>query len=144
MSSRTATVDWRGSLVHGAGAIELTSSGRATFEYSLATRAAEASAVTSPEELLAAAYASCYAMQLAALLDPGPDESPHLHVQAAVTQGGPEVDFGIVAIALTVRGSHLAGTEGEFIATARDAAARCPVGRALSSVPVTVDAQLAA
>ncbi|AQA01518.1 hypothetical protein BVC93_02680 [Mycobacterium sp. MS1601] len=143
MSSRTSTVDWHGSLVEGSGTVELTSSGQGSFEYSLATRASVAATVTSPEELLAAAYASCYAMQLAALLDSAPDKAPHLHVEVVVTQGGPDVDFGIIAIELAVVGHDVPGSEADFIATAREASAKCPVGRALSAVPITVDARVA-
>jgi osmotically inducible protein OsmC len=88
-----STVEWHGSLVGGSGSVALTSSGQATFDYSLATRAADQASTTSPEEQLAAAYASCYAMQLSALLDPGPDESPDLHVEVVVP-GSSEVHKG--------------------------------------------------
>jgi lipoyl-dependent peroxiredoxin len=142
MSTRVSTVEWHGSLVGGSGSIELTSSGQATFDYSLATRAADQATATSPEELLAAAYASCYAMQLSALLDPGPDESPHLHVEAVVTQGGPEVDFGIVGIVLTVRGRGIDATNEQFVELANTASSVCPIGRALAAVTVSVDATL--
>lgn len=142
MSVRTASADWQGGLVTGSGTIALTSSGEGTFDYSLATRAADQAKTTSPEELLAAAYASCYAMQLSALLDPGPDETPVLHVEAVVTQGGPEVDFGIVSIGLSVRARDLDSSDEAFIELARTASSMCPIGRALSTVPVTVDAAL--
>ena len=143
MSSRKASVDWRGPLVGGSGSIELTSSRQATFEYSLATRSADSASATSPEELLAAAYASCYAMQLAALLEPGRDQSPHLRVEVVVSQGGPEVDFGIVAIDVSVVGHDVPVSADDFVATALDASVKCPVGRALSPVAVTVDARVA-
>lgn len=142
MSTRVATVDWHGSLVEGSGVIDLTSSGQANFDYSLSTRAADQASTTSPEELLAAAYASCYAMQLAALIDPGAQEVVDLSVEAIVTQGGPEVDFGITGIALVVRGRGLERTEEEFVELAQTASAVCPIGRALSAVAVTVDAAL--
>ncbi|MGB3482978.1 MAG: OsmC family peroxiredoxin [Mycobacterium sp.] len=142
MSTRVSTVRWRGSLVGGSGSIELTSSGQASFDYSLATRASDQASTTSPEELLAAAYASCYAMQLAALIDPGPDEAPDLHVEVVVTQGGPEVDFGIADIALIVRGRGVDRTDEQFVDLARTASSMCPIGRALSAVKISVDAAL--
>jgi osmotically inducible protein OsmC len=142
MSTRVATADWRGSLVGGSGSIALTSSGQATFDYSLATRAADRASTTSPEELLAAAYASCYAMQLSALLDPGADETPVLHVEAVVTQGGPEVDFGIAGIELLVRGGGIAKTAEEFAELAKTASTLCPIGRALAGTDVSVEAAL--
>jgi lipoyl-dependent peroxiredoxin len=141
MSTRVSTVSWNGSLVGGSGSISLPSTST-TFDYSLATRAADRATTTSPEELLAAAYASCYAMQLAALLDPGDGESPELHVEVAVTQGGPDIDFGIADIALTVKCAGLNRTEREFADLAFTASAVCPVGRALSGTPVSVDAVL--
>lgn len=142
MSTRVSTVEWHGPLVGGSGSIELTSSGQSRFDYSLATRAADEASTTSPEELLAAAYASCYAMQLSALLDPGPDEKLALHVEAVVTQGGPEVDFGIAGIVLLVRGRGVDATNDSFVEVANTASSTCPIGRALSGVPVTVDAAL--
>jgi osmotically inducible protein OsmC len=142
MSTRVATAEWHGSLVGGAGTIALTSSGQATFDYSLATRSADAATTTSPEELLAAAYASCYAMQLSALLDPGPEETPTLHVEVVVTQGGPEIDFGIADIALTVRGRGLNRTNDQFVDLANTASSVCPIGRALAGVKISVDAAL--
>ncbi|CAN5422016.1 OsmC family peroxiredoxin [soil metagenome] len=133
-------MQWRGPLVGGTGTIELSSSGQATFDYSLATRAADSASSTSPEELLAAAYASCYAMQLAALLDPGADHPPQLKVEATVTQGGPEVDFGIVHIELIVRGREIERTNEQFAELAQTASSICPIGRALSTVEIRVDA----
>ncbi len=142
MSTRVATAEWQGSLVGGSGSIALTSSGQATFDYSLATRAADQASTTSPEELLAAAYASCYAIQLSALLDPGPGEVPALHVEAVVTQGGPEVDFGIAEITLHVRGRDIKVTNEQFVELAHTASSVCPIGRALSGVKISVDAAL--
>ncbi|CAN5240638.1 hypothetical protein BH09ACT9_BH09ACT9_40830 [soil metagenome] len=69
MPTRTARTAWNGTLEAGSGQVELTSSGVATFDVSFPKRAAEeAGGTTSPEELIAAAYASCYAMQLSALI----------------------------------------------------------------------------
>src|SRR5947209_2135263 len=66
---RTARTAWNGSLQEGGGQVELTSSGVGTFDVSFPKRAAEdADGTTSPEELIAAAHSSCYAMQLSALI----------------------------------------------------------------------------
>lgn len=59
MSARQAIAEWNGALVTGSGTIELATSGQGQFPYSLPARAADAATMTSPEELLAAAYASC-------------------------------------------------------------------------------------
>ena len=69
MPTRTARTGWTGTLEQGVGKVELTSSKLATFEVSFPRRAAEdAGGFTSPEELIAAAHSSCYAMQLSALV----------------------------------------------------------------------------
>ena len=69
MPTRTARTAWIGSLNEGGGQVELTSSKVATFSVSFPKRAADdADGTTSPEELIAAAHSSCYAMQLSALI----------------------------------------------------------------------------
>ena len=69
MPTRTAQTHWTGSLQEGSGQVELTSSGVGTYDVSFPKRAAdEAGGTTSPEELIAAAHSSCYAMQLSAFI----------------------------------------------------------------------------
>lgn len=139
MGTRSAQVHWHGALLDGRGSIGLASSGLGPFETSLTARASDAPAATGPEELLAAAYASCYAMQLAALLEQAGATPAEITARATVTQGGPEVDFGITAIDLVVGlvVPDLAAERAEQIA--QDAAHRCPVGRALAGVPRMVE-----
>ena len=65
MPTRTARTAWNGTLQEGSGQVELTSSGVGTYEVSFPKRAADSSpGTTSPEELIAAAHAACYAMSL--------------------------------------------------------------------------------
>ena len=72
MPTRTARTAWTGTLEQGSGQVELTSSQIATYDVSFPKRAAEnADGTTSPEELIAAAHSSCYAMQLSALIAAG-------------------------------------------------------------------------
>ena len=69
MSTRTARTAWNGGLPDGSGQVELSSSKVGTFDVSFPKRAADdAGGVTSPEELIAAAHTSCFAMQLSALI----------------------------------------------------------------------------
>ncbi|MCW2603042.1 MAG: osmC, partial [Pseudonocardiales bacterium] len=69
MPVRTARTAWNGTLETGGGQVELSSSKAGTFDVSFPKRAAEdAGGTTSPEELIAAAHSSCYAMQLSALI----------------------------------------------------------------------------
>jgi osmotically inducible protein OsmC len=81
--TRTARTAWNGSLEKGSGQVELTSSGVGTYDVSFPKRAAEdADGTTSPEELIAAAHSSCYAMQLSALIAQAGGTPQSLDVQA--------------------------------------------------------------
>src|SRR5688500_240301 len=99
---RSAEVTWQGSLIEGSGTIDSTTSGViAPLPVSWASRAEDPQGRTSPEDLLAAAHASCFAMALSgALADAGhpPDE---LHTSATVTF---VPGTGITKSALSVRG----------------------------------------
>ena len=69
MSTRTAHTAWTGGLQDGSGQVELSSSKVGTFDVSFPKRTADdAGGTTSPEELIAAAHSSCYAMQLSAVV----------------------------------------------------------------------------
>ena len=144
MPTRTARTGWTGTLEQGVGKIELTSSKLATFEVSFPRRAAEdAGGFTSPEELIAAAHSSCYAMQLSALVAQAGGTPQALDVQADVSLGpDPAGGFKLTGIKLTVRG-EVDGLNAEQFAQAAQAAKEgCPVSKALASVDITLDAAL--
>ena len=63
-TTRNARAHWEGSLFEGSGTVEMSSSGIGTFPITWASRAEEANGRTSPEELIAAAHASCFSMAL--------------------------------------------------------------------------------
>lgn len=145
MPVRTARTAWNGTLNEGAGQVELTSSGVATFDVSFPRRAAdEAGGVTSPEELIAAAHTSCYAMQFSALLGEAGATPIALDVTADVTLGpDPAGGFRIPVIALKVRG-EVEGIDAEsFAVIAKRAKETCPVPKALAGVgEITLDVEL--
>ncbi|MET0991833.1 MAG: OsmC family peroxiredoxin [Lacisediminihabitans sp.] len=144
MPTRTARTAWNGSLEQGAGQVELSSSKLATFDVSFPKRAADdANGATSPEELLAAAHSSCYAMQLSALISAAGGTVEALDVRADVTLGpDPAGGFHLTGIALTVRG-EVTGLDAEgFAQAAADAKASCPISKALTGVDITLDAAL--
>ena len=86
MPTRTARTAWNGTLQEGSGQVELTSSGAGTFDVSFPKRAAEdADGTTSPEELIAAAHSSCFAMQLSAVIAEAGGTPVSLEVSADVT-----------------------------------------------------------
>jgi osmotically inducible protein OsmC len=146
MAVRTAHVAWTGSLQEGAGRVELVSSGVGTFEVSFPRRTAdEAEGVTSPEELIAAAHSSCYAMALSGEIATAGGTPQSLDVTADVRIGpDPAGGLRISAIKLTVRGKVGGLDEAGFVAAAEQAKAGCPVSKALAGVDsITLDAALA-
>lgn len=144
MPVRTARTAWNGTLQDGGGQVELTSSKVGTYDVSFPRRAAdEAGGVTSPEELIAAAHSSCYAMQLSALLGEAGATPVALEVTADVTLSpDPAGGFRISGIALKVRG-EVENIDADGFAKAADAAkATCPVSKALTGTEITLDAAL--
>ena len=106
MPTRTARTAWTGGLQDGSGQVELSSSKVGTFDVSFPKRAADdAGGTTSPEELIAAAHSSCYAMQLSAFIAEAGGTPQSLDVTADVSLGpDPAGGFRITGITLTVRG----------------------------------------
>ena len=146
MPTRTARTAWNGGLQDGSGQVELASSGIGTFEVSFPKRAAdEAGGQTSPEELIAAAHSSCFAMQLSNLIAEAGGTPQRLDVQADVTLG-PDKDAGgfkVTGIHLTLVGEVAGLDDAGFKKAAEDAKAGCPVSKALAAVDITLDASLA-
>ncbi|WP_433758380.1 OsmC family peroxiredoxin [Nocardia sp. CA-135398] len=146
MPTRTARTAWTGGLQDGSGQVELASSGVGKYDVSFPKRAAdEADGTTSPEELIAAAHSSCFAMALSAQIGNAGGTPESLDVTADVTLGpDPDGGFRISAIKLTVRG-RVSGLDADgFAAAAAAAKAGCPVSKALAGVDsITLDAALA-
>ena len=144
MPTRTARTGWTGTLEQGVGKVELTSSKLATFEVTFPRRAAEdAGGFTSPEELIAAAHSSCYAMQLSALVAQAGGTPQALDVQADVSLGpDPAGGFRLTGIKLTVRGEVDGLNAEQFAEVAQAAKEGCPVSKALTGVDITLDAAL--
>jgi lipoyl-dependent peroxiredoxin len=145
MPTRTAQTHWTGSLQEGSGQVELTSSGVGTYDVSFPKRAAEeAGGTTSPEELIAAAHSSCYAMQLSAFIAEAGGTPQSLDVQADVTLGPDKAGgFAISGIKLTVRGQVDGLDAAGFEKAAQAAKDGCPVSKALTGTAITLDAALA-
>ncbi|MGH8859922.1 MAG: OsmC family protein [Jatrophihabitantaceae bacterium] len=144
MPTRTARTAWTGTLQEGSGQVELSSSKIATYDVSFPKRAADdAGGTTSPEELIAAAHSSCFAMQLSALVAEGGGTPRSLDVQADVSLGpDPAGGFRLTGIALTVRGQVDGLDAAGFEKAAQGAKAGCPVSKALTGVEITLDAAL--
>lgn len=142
-AERRAAVTWNGDLMGGSGTIDEVGSGAfGPLDVSWPARSEEASGgKTSPEELIAAAHASCFSMALAGGLAKAGHAPERLQTSAAVTF---VPGTGITKIALTVRGTVPGLAADAFREAAEGAKKNCPVSQALASVPeITLDAQLA-
>ena len=144
MPKRSAHTSWTGGLQDGSGRVALSSSGVGAFDVSFPKRAADdAECTTSPEELIAAAHASCYAMQLSALIARAGATPLGLEVDATVTlEPDPAGGFMISLIELKVRGRVEGLDEESFKSVANDAKAGCPVSKALTGTNIVLDAAL--
>lgn len=145
MPMRTARTAWNGGLQDGSGQVELTSSKVGTYSVSFPKRAAdEAGGTTSPEELVAAAHSSCFAMQLSHLLAEAGGVPQSLEVTANVSLGPDQAGgFRLTGIELTVVGEVEGLDADAFAKAAQEAKATCPVSKALTGVEITLDASLA-
>jgi osmotically inducible protein OsmC len=142
-TERSARVVWQGDLMNGSGTIAEAPSGAVgSLDVSWASRAEEPNGKTSPEELLASAWASCFAMALSAGRAKGGNPPERLETSATVTFVPGE---GITKGVLTVRGTVPGMDEGAFKDAAEAAKENCPVSKALAGIPdVTLEAGLAA
>jgi osmotically inducible protein OsmC len=135
-------VSWSGNLLSGTGKIEFTGSGAlAGADMTWASRSEpDEDGRTSPEELIAAAHASCFSMALSHGLAQGGHPPDRLNVKATSTF---VPGTGITAMKLDVTGRVQGMNEDEFQAAAKNAAENCPVSQALKgNVDISVDAHL--
>ena len=141
-TDRTATVTWTGTLLEGGGTIASVGSGAfGPLDVTWASRAEETSGRTSPDELLAAAWASCFSMALSHALSGAGNPPSSLSTTVTVTfQPGEGIIRGHIVVSGVVPGLDEAG----FREHAEGAKAGCPVSKALAGIPeVTLDATLA-
>jgi lipoyl-dependent peroxiredoxin len=138
----SATTSWQGPLATGSGRTTLASGAAGPFEVSWARRT-ERGQGTSPEELIAAAHASCYAMAFSHELAEAGATPENLDISATVTfevvDGAPTVSRSALKVRGTVSGIDADG----FAKLANAAKEGCPVSRALAGVEITLDAALA-
>jgi osmotically inducible protein OsmC len=141
-AERTASVTWHGSLMEGSGTIDSTGSGAiGGLEVTWAARAEpEQSGRTSPEELIAAAHASCFSMALSHALAQDGTPPQELKVTATSTF---VPGTGITQMKLDVTGAVEGMDEVAFAEAAEGAKANCPVSKALAgNVEIVLDARL--
>ena len=141
MADKHARVSWKGDLESGSGLIEQVGSGAfGPLAVSWPARTGDESGMTSPEELIAAAHASCFSMALSSGLTKAGTPPDRLEVSATVTF---VPGTGITTSALEVSGVVPGIGEETFVAAAEDAKVNCPVSGALKgNVRMSVSAQL--
>ena len=141
-TDRMAKVTWTGSLMDGAGTIEGVGSGAfGPLDVTWSSRAESPDGRTSPEELIAAAWASCFSMALSHALAGAGTPPDRLETAVTVTFQPGE---GIVKAAIEVVGTVPGVDHDGFVAQAEGAKVNCPVSMAMTGVPeITLDATLA-
>jgi len=134
---RTAEVQWIGGFNDGEGTIVKTTTGvLPELEVSWPARVDIESTKTSPEELLAAAHAACFAMQFThGLVGAGADPQ-EMHVSAKVSF---EPGVGITESALTARVTVNGLTDEKIVEVAERAKLGCPISRALAGIEITLE-----
>lgn len=143
-ATRTAQAVWESDLLRGHGSVQGTSGGLPSVSVSWSARTEASGGRTSPEELLAAAHASCYSMALSAGLGRMQHPPAKLEVSATATFDKVGDGWKVTKMELSVVG-HVPGISADEFRTAAEAAgAGCPISGALKgNVPVSVTARLA-
>ncbi len=140
--SRRATAKWSGTTSDGSGELAL-GSGAFSGPYTLKARVDDVSAVTNPEELMAASSAGCFTMSLSSMLEEEGTPAQSLETDAHVRLEQVEDGFRITRILLEVTGSVPGVEEAHFIELAESAKATCPVSIALAGTEIVLRASLA-
>ncbi|MGC4024318.1 MAG: OsmC family protein [Mesorhizobium sp.] len=144
--NRTSTAIWKGTLTEGSGTLDTQSGAFNKQPYSFKGRFQDESGKsgTNPEELIGAAHAGCFAMQLSHFLAENGTPAEELNAKAVVTFG-PAAGGGmeITESALTLVGKVPGIDEAKFKELADKAKAGCPVSKALGAIKVSLDAKLA-
>lgn len=141
-ADRNAQVKWQGSLLEGSGEITGTGSGafRSTpLPVTWAARTEESNGMTSPEELLAMAQASCFAMQFSSVLAKAGHAPDQLDVSAVATIDTPKV----TSMKIEVHGKVPGLDQDQFERLAAQAEQLCPISNAIrNNVDIELTAQL--
>ncbi len=140
---RHANVDWSGSVMEGHGEVKA-GTGAFSLPVTFPSRIGEPHGKTSPEELMAAAHAACYAMALNGTLGRKQASADRTHVTATITADRGDAGIKIMSSKLTVTAYGLKGLEAShFAEVAKEAEGRCPVSYAYrGTMQITVEAHV--
>ncbi len=140
MSKHYAKATWKNNLVEGNGEFELKSGCRGN--YSFKSRFEDDKSISSPEELIGAAHASCFSMALAHALDQSGFTPVEINTDAEVTLSKSGDGFAVTEILLRTKG-HVPGIDKDkFLGVANDAKVNCPVSKALKATNIKLEAEL--
>jgi osmotically inducible protein OsmC len=141
---RSANIVWKGSGPEGSGTITMQSGAFQDQPYSAKARfqSEDGKAGTNPEELIAAAHASCFSMALAFRLTSAGHPPAELRTEAKVDLEKKDAGWVIPASHLVVRAKVPGIDPNKFAELAADAKANCPVSKALGAIEITLDAKL--
>jgi osmotically inducible protein OsmC len=141
---REAEIDWEGTTARGSGVVRAVSTGAFELPTSIASRIEVVSGKTSPEELLAAAHASCFVTSLGSELARAGTPPERMYVHCTITMDEVEgKGHQIVASAISARVVAPGVDEAVLAKAAEDADAGCPFSALIrASATVTVDATL--
>jgi len=144
MAERSATAIWKGNLSEGSGKIKSATGVISDQKVTWAARTEDPAGMTSPEELIAAAHAACYAMAFSNVLNSNGTPPDQLEVTAKVGFGpNPEGGMKVTYSKLSVKGKSPGVDAATFERLAAEGEQGCPVSNALrNNVEITVDASL--
>ena len=141
--SRSVTVDWSGSIMEGKG-IAKAGSGAFNLPVTFPSRIGEPNGTTSPEELMAASHAACYAMALNATLGRKNGSAARTVVSATVSADKGEAGIKVMSSKLKVVAEGLQGMDAAtFKEVAKEAESKCPISTALrGSLAIELDVEV--
>jgi osmotically inducible protein OsmC len=142
IAQRSAHSTWKGDLAHGTGMVNGSSGALNELEVTWASRTERSEGKTSPEELVAAAHASCFSMALANELAQAGHVPEQLEVSARVTLDSKNDAPTVTTSELTVSGRVPGIDQEEFTNAATAAGKNCPISRALGGLDISVRATL--
>ena len=140
---RQAHATWEGDLLSGSGRFDTGSGAISGQEVTFASRFEESGGKTSPEELIAAAHATCVSMALANGLAQEGHPPTRLETDAVCSLDRTDEGFRIISMRLSIRGEVEGIDEETFRAAADEAKKGCPVSNALGGVEIELVATLA-
>jgi lipoyl-dependent peroxiredoxin len=141
--SRSVTVDWSGPIMEGKG-VAKAGTGAFNLPVTFPSRIGEPGGTTSPEELVAAAHAACYAMALNATLGRKNASASRTVITATVSADKGEAGIKLTSSKLQVAAEGLKGMDAAaFQQTAQEAESKCPISNALrGSLAIEVDTEV--